>query len=516
MQETGVKELELTSPWMERTKWAHVYEGTRRDLLLRISEVRKSWSYNQDFPIGQHDGVNLVSKRSDEQKIWQLMAALDRALDRCEETMRRTGHPILCWLNSGSRTRFYQKPFGFLGRAATRQRYRRLFQRIIPFTFRTYNMSPAVRRSALGICFTEEQLDELRKVWEDGAWDDMKEDPENARDRDGFSSDDESDWEGGNVEEEADEDEDIGDDEDDHEDVEEEEVEDGNEIADESIEDGFINQATEGEDEDGWVSDGSEDQCGSNTDTPEVDKLAELAFRLSIFFITEVFTDGQPSSSLLVYYSGVLGCTEDGSTFRRPKDYTSRLSALIYVQRLLLLEFALPHRAYKYVGLPRRSQHGQLERLNQIRLEYMVFGCLTPLGEFLSLRAFGRKQARSDTPSFLVRWSDDGGTLFYDDTSISMEDFRNFGHSLVRHAEALCDTLMFNWLPRVDLNRVRDEMSNARQGYSFIQHPANDLSTAYLTLSTRACTAQRDGLLREDRWDFKAVSEYLKMTEAYP
>jgi hypothetical protein len=514
MQETGVKKLELTSPWMERTKWAHVYEGTRRDLLVKISEVRKSWSYNQDFPIGHHEGVNLVSKRSDEQKIWQLMAALDRALDRCEETMRRTGHPILCWLNSGSRTRFYQKPFGFLGRAATRQRYRRLFQRIIPFIFRAYNMTPAMRKSALGICFTGEQLCELRKVWMDDAWDDIQDDDaENARDEEGFSSDHDSDWEGEDVEEGADEDEDSDDDEDEQ-DVEEEEVEDGteDEIADE---DDFIGQACEDEDKEGWISDGSEDQCGSNTDTPEVDKLAELAFRLSIFFITEVFTDGQPSSSLLVYYSGVLGCTENGSSFRRPKDYTSHLSALIYVQRLLLLEFALPHTAYEYVGLPRRPQLGQLESLNKIRLECMVFGCLTPLGEFLSLRAFGRKQARSDTPSFLVRWSDDGSTLFYDDTSISMENFRNFGHSLVLHAEALCDKLMFNWLPRVDLNRVRDEMSNTRQGYSFIQDPANDLSTAYLTLSTRACTAQGDGLLQGDRWDFKAVSEYLKMTEAH-
>jgi hypothetical protein len=59
MQETGVKVLELTSPWMERTKWAYVYEGTRRDLLVKTSEVRKAWSYNQDFPIGQHEGVNL-------------------------------------------------------------------------------------------------------------------------------------------------------------------------------------------------------------------------------------------------------------------------------------------------------------------------------------------------------------------------------------------------------------------------------------------------------------------------
>jgi hypothetical protein len=257
----------------------------------------------------------------------------------------------------------------------------------------------------------------------------------------------------------------------------------------------------------------NEEECSSGTNTPEVDKLAELVFRLSMFCCTEVFTDGQPSSSLLVYYSGVLGCTDDGSTFRRPRDYTPQLSALIYIQRLLLLEFALPYRTYTYVGLKRRPHCGQLERLNDVRLECMVFGSLTPLGEFQSLRAFGRKLARSDTPSFMVRWSDDGQILSYDDTTISMADFRNFGHSLIERVEALCDKLMFNWTPEVDLNRVKDDMSNTKEGYSFIQHPANDLAAAYLTLSTRACTARGDGLLKDGKWDSKAVSQYLKRTE---
>jgi hypothetical protein len=50
MQETGSKELELTSLWMERTQWAHVYDGARRDLLVRITQVeRKHWSRNGDF-----------------------------------------------------------------------------------------------------------------------------------------------------------------------------------------------------------------------------------------------------------------------------------------------------------------------------------------------------------------------------------------------------------------------------------------------------------------------------------
>jgi hypothetical protein len=47
------------------------------------------------------------------------------------------------------------------------------------------------------------------------------------------------------------------------------------------------------------MSDGSEHQCISDPTIPGVDELAELFSRLSIFFITEESTDGQPSSSIL-------------------------------------------------------------------------------------------------------------------------------------------------------------------------------------------------------------------------
>jgi hypothetical protein len=40
---------------------------------------------------------------------------------------------------------------------------------------------------------------------------------------------------------------------------------------------------------------------------------------------------------LLVYYARVLGLLDDGRTFRRAKDYTPKLSGLIYIQRLLFL-----------------------------------------------------------------------------------------------------------------------------------------------------------------------------------
>ena len=45
--------------------------------------------------------------------------------------------------------------------------------------------------------------------------------------------------------------------------------------------------------------------------TYEETQLAESIFELGILFASEEFEDGKPRSSLLVYFSGVLGLSDD-------------------------------------------------------------------------------------------------------------------------------------------------------------------------------------------------------------
>ncbi|KAF1357150.1 hypothetical protein EJ07DRAFT_129553, partial [Lizonia empirigonia] len=231
--------------------------------------------------------------------------------------------------------------------------------------------------------------------------------------------------------------------------------------------------------------------------------------------MTEEFKDGQPSSSTLVFYSGVLALQGTGETFRTAKSFTPILSQLIYVQRLLFLEYALPYRAYPHIGLEQRPRYGQLERLNAVRLKYMVEDAMHPLAEFQSLRDFGRVIGRTDAPSFLFRWSDDGQTISHGTKHVTMDSFRRFSEVFVDEAEDLCRELMFGVLPPVDLSQVKDEISNTSQGFSFVYHPDNHLSEAYLELSTRACATRRNGLLREGRWNWKAIFLYLKKVETF-
>jgi hypothetical protein len=84
-------------------------------------------------------------------------------------------------------------------------------------------------------------------------------------------------------------------------------------------------------------------------------------------FSTEQFTDGKPSSSVLVLFSSILGFSSDAENFLPAKSYMLYLSGLIYVQRFLFLEYALPHRAYPYISILQRPRLRQYKRMDAIQ-----------------------------------------------------------------------------------------------------------------------------------------------------
>lgn len=119
----------------------------------------------------------------------------------------------------------------------------------------------------------------------------------------------------------------------------------------------------------------------------------------------------------------------------------------------------------------------------------MFKGSLSPLGEFLSLRDDGRSIALTETPPYLLQWSNDGQTISHNNQSVSMEQFRGLIEHFLIVAEQQCKELMFDNLPEVDLGFIQDDMTNRRPGFSFVKHPQNGLADAYLQLSTWASTS---------------------------
>ncbi|KAH7187938.1 hypothetical protein BKA60DRAFT_527511 [Fusarium oxysporum] len=225
--------------------------------------------------------------------------------------------------------------------------------------------------------------------------------------------------------------------------------------------------------------------------------------------------DGRQASTLLVYFSGILGFTADSTGFLPARSYTSNLATLIYTQRLLFLEYALPARAYLFFSITQRPRKGEVARLQDVRQKYTVLGSPPPFEELFSLLAFGKAITGSETPSFLLRWNDDGQSVSHGDLlTISMGSFRQLPQALLEEAGRLCAELMYDWKPSLDLTSIKDDLTNTTHGFSFVTHPRNGLAEAYLKLSFKACTSLSNPLLRKGRWDQKAVLAFWKKEEA--
>ncbi|KAH7010616.1 uncharacterized protein B0I36DRAFT_401272, partial [Microdochium trichocladiopsis] len=93
-----------------------------------------------------------------------------------------------------------------------------------------------------------------------------------------------------------------------------------------------------------------------------------------------------------------------------------------------------------------------------------------------------------------------------------MDTFRQLSEHFIGHAEELCEQLMLGLQVDVHLERVKDDLVNAKDGFSFISHPHNKLSHAQLL--KQACTPY-SGLFDESHgtWKVTAVARYQKTAE---
>ncbi|KAL4981349.1 hypothetical protein BDW68DRAFT_183589, partial [Aspergillus falconensis] len=242
-------------------------------------------------------------------------------------------------------------------------------------------------------------------------------------------------------------------------------------------------------------------------------QLLEMLFKLCMTLSLQETRDGQPQSTMLVYFSGILGMSHDGQYFLPARNSTSALSALIYIQRLLFLEHVLPYRAYPFLGRPSRPRTDQLTPLQAVRMQFMLPGSPTPLGELQRLRAFGKQQATLDPPAFFLHWSEDGNTVSLGNCRIRITAFRALPEYFIREGGMLVDTLLLGLQPAIRLETIHDSLTNPRPGYSFVSEPANGLRHCYFQLAQAAAGSAYPQLIHNGSWNIEAVHQYLQRHE---
>lgn len=168
---------------------------------------------------------------------------------------------------------------------------------------------------------------------------------------------------------------------------------------------------------------------------PSLDSVHENLFQLLVMFWTDLSHNGNMSRSAIMHFSGVLGIYPTELCFRKPYDYTPFISALLWVGRLIILEYALPLAPYSHLEVPwpeRTVYSDQAQRLREhIRPKYLQRGSLAPASYLIERLQHGRAIARREGPRTNISWSPDGLTLYIADTQIHMRQFRKTIHSVI-------------------------------------------------------------------------------------
>lgn len=535
--DTAMDPLHLSN-WMRRTGWTKMFSGINCRLLTQLAQPPV---LHGERLLPRHGGHGSIAySLEDERNLAKIGAAIDRFFDRCEDTVLHTDHSLLCWLRSQYLGKTYKAPFELSGRKATQTRYRSLWKRMIYFCVRAYIFrSRGTSEETLDLPFSTLAWQAVQSLWE--AVSEMTDDPsDHQAERRALSlapqftggrrAESEVCREAGRRRSQALDSLTIaalsGD----------SEAEDVSERAfdSDSTDDEYVQVSdTESEGVSRGTSSPIHDSFVDDEDTtcqPHVtrrpssanskasfagdDPLMSCVARFCAFLCMEPFHDGKSSTTIVVYFAGVLAIGQDGITFERPGNYTPKLSALIHSARLCMLEATLPRFPHPDVGWgPRPSLH-QDKALNKVREAFLCNGSAAPMGELLSLRAYGRVMARTDGPTFRVDWTDDGSGVKWEDGKMTMKEFRALGRRALHHVKESLDGLLAGFRPVLDLNVLHDRISNQTHAYSFVQDPRNNIDSAFLEYSEIICADPTFGLVSRNGWNMRAVRRFLKQEES--
>jgi len=406
--DVGGTDMTLISNWMDRTGWKELFDGENRALLAAMTKLPNTYN-PRGLCLGHCDGREVRSPATDEVRLSQLLFALDAAFERCKDTAKHTSVFVRCWLRSFYPNRPYKAPFILTGRPSSERKYLGLLKRCVCFCVRFWRSKELSGEKHLLRSLNRRQCQALEQVWYYESR--RPKDSEDENDRHAQESLDTClDGEGVSHQRTSSRSRPqrlhsqslairpISDDDD--------ADESDNSTVDSDLPDEYCSDA-----DDAFQS-GSEpcedDHLPQKTTTPtDIAKgldatLTEPILGFVHFLATEEYDEGKPSSTLLVYFTYVLGISPDGTTFARPLNYTPQLSGLIYCMRLILLESTLPRFAHPTLRWPARPTGGQLDKFKQMRIEKMCLGSPAPLDELFSLRAYGRSLSLSEGPSFRV------------------------------------------------------------------------------------------------------------------
>jgi hypothetical protein len=228
--------------------------------------------------------------------------------------------------------------------------------------------------------------------------------------------------------------------------------------------------------------------------------------------------------SPMMHYLAIRGVDEQSESLRSSFHYTKFLAGALWINRLIMLEVAVPSNAWPELGLESKADVESVpDRIHELRKKHLCEGSFSPTASILSQLAMGKHFNRTHVSPANIHWSEDEQTIFYMGLPVELGKIKTMCHTLIGELQESMKELTFGSdVPSIDLGGIVDSMAWSqafrRQNYSFVEHVKNQeqMGVGYRYLLERARKGQgRWRLLRRNRasrkseWVDAQVKKYL-------
>ncbi len=156
----------------------------------------------------------------------------------------------------------------------------------------------------------------------------------------------------------------------------------------------------------------------------------------------------------------------------KPLNYTPHLSALVKMAQLLIGARAL-------LAVEEDEATHPAEALEAMQQRFFYEGTRSPMCWIRKMRVYAKKIQDTTASLGIMNWSDNGETLIYADTILSMSVLKSFVKDRLQEAHnQLSDLLLIHEddkyesvVPLITLRRLVDNPGMNEAGWNFIQHP---------------------------------------------
>ena len=249
-------------------------------------------------------------------------------------------------------------------------------------------------------------------------------------------------------------------------------------------------------------------------------RVAEKLMELSIAFITQHFPFGDDLRSPLTHFTDVMAISNRHHRFLEPYNYTSYVAGLIWMCRLLIMEYALPSREYATIGWHSHEVYqDKCERLKPIHDDFLTEGSFGPVNRLIRLLCQGKEMVRAVGRPGLLLWDPDYQAVRVKEVYLRLDAFKQFVIDGIKSTERILrEELFFGMdLPEMDLKMIIDVMGKTDPFYSFMEGSAEKLRDGHEFMFNlmKSADSVKQLIDTQGHWDVMKVKKYLKTKQRF-